>query len=99
MRELVANGVDAVQKLKKLGTMGLYQGTTDKLQVEVLLDASAKTLTIKDDGLRMTADESKECINQIAFSGAAAFVEKYREQIDQHQLIGFYGLGLSLYGS
>lgn len=93
LRELVANGVDAVQKLKKLGAMGLYEGATDKLQVEVLLDASAKTLTIKDDGLGMTADEIKQYINQIAFSGAAAFVEKYKEQVDQHQLIGFFGLG------
>ncbi|TSJ81414.1 MAG: molecular chaperone HtpG [Candidatus Cardinium sp.] len=93
LRELVANGVDAVQKLKKLAAMGLYDGATDKLQVEVLLDTSAKTLTIKDDGLGMTADEIKQYINQIAFSGAAAFVEKYKEQVDQHQLIGFFGLG------
>ncbi|CAH2560248.1 molecular chaperone HtpG [Cardinium endosymbiont of Oedothorax gibbosus] len=93
LRELVANGVDAVQKLKKLGAMGLYEGAIDTLQVEVLLDASAKTLTIKDDGLGMTADEIKQYINQIAFSGAAAFVEKYKEQVDQHQLIGFFGLG------
>ncbi|AXI24150.1 Hsp90 protein [Cardinium endosymbiont of Sogatella furcifera] len=93
LRELVANGVDAVQKLKKLAAMGLYEGVTDTLQVEVLLDASAKTLTIKDHGLGMTADEIKQYINQIAFSGAAAFVEKYKEQVDQHQLIGFFGLG------
>ncbi|WP_419241676.1 molecular chaperone HtpG [Cardinium endosymbiont of Nabis limbatus] len=93
LRELVANGVDAVQKLKKLAAMGLYEGTTDGLQVEVLLDTSAKTLTIKDGGLGMTADEIKQYINQIAFSGAAAFVEKYKEQVDQHQLIGFFGLG------
>ncbi|WP_342265716.1 molecular chaperone HtpG [Cardinium endosymbiont of Philonthus spinipes] len=93
LRELVANGVDAVQKLKKLAAMGLYEGATDTLQVEVLLDPSAKTLTIKDGGLGMTADEIKQYINQIAFSGAAAFVEKYKEQVDQHQLIGFFGLG------
>ncbi len=93
LRELVANGVDAVQKLKKLAAMGLYEGATDNLQVEVLLDASAKTLSIKDHGLGMTADEIKQYINQIAFSGAAAFVEKYKEQVDQHQLIGFFGLG------
>ncbi|WP_243516992.1 MULTISPECIES: molecular chaperone HtpG [unclassified Candidatus Cardinium] len=93
LRELVANGVDAVQKLKKLGGMGFYEGTTDKLQVEVRIDASAKTLTIKDQGLGMTADEIKQYINQIAFSGAAAFVEKYKEQVDQNQFIGFFGLG------
>lgn len=93
LRELVANAVDAVQKLKKLGTMGHYGECTDKLQVEVLLDASAKTLTIKDQGLGMTADEIKEYINQIAYSGATAFVEKYKEQVEQHQLIGCFGLG------
>ena len=93
LRELVANGVDAVQKLKKLGAMGLYEGATDKLQVEVLLDASAKTLTIKDHGLGMTADEIKEYINQIAFSGATAFVEKYKDKVGENQLIGFFGLG------
>jgi len=93
LRELVANGVDAVQKLKKLGAMGLYEGATDKLQVEVLLDASAKTLTIKDHGLGMTADEIKEYINQIAFSGATAFIEKYKDKVSENQLIGFFGLG------
>ncbi|CDG49472.1 molecular chaperone HtpG [Cardinium endosymbiont of Bemisia tabaci] len=93
LRELVANGVDAVQKLKKLGAMGLYEGATDKLQVEVLLDPSAKTLTIKDHGLGMTADEIKEYINQIAFSGATAFVEKYKDKVGENQLIGFFGLG------
>ncbi|ROT47281.1 molecular chaperone HtpG [Candidatus Cardinium hertigii] len=93
LRELVANGVDAIQKLKKLGSMGLYEGSTDKLVVEVLLDETHKTITIKDDGLGMTADEIKQYINQIAFSGATEFVEKYKEQVEQHQLIGCFGLG------
>lgn len=93
LRELVANGVDAVQKLKKLASMGLYAGSIKGLSVEVLLDEEKKTLTIRDTGLGMTADEIKQYINQIAFSGATEFVEKYKEQVEQHQLIGFFGLG------
>ena len=93
LRELVANGIDAVQKLKKLSSMGVYEGPIAQLSVEVSVDPEQKTLTIKDNGLGMTADEVKQYINQIAFSGATAFVEKYKEQIEQHQLIGFFGLG------
>jgi len=93
LRELVANGVDAIQKLKKCSSMGLYDGPIDKLSVEVSLNKDEKTLTIKDSGVGMTADEIKKYINQIAFSGATEFVEKYKEQMDQHQLIGCFGLG------
>lgn len=93
LRELVANGVDAIQKLKKLGSMGLYEGPTDKLSVEILLNEQQKTLTVKDNGLGMTAHEIKQYINQIAFSGATEFIEKYKEQTEQQQLIGFFGLG------
>ena len=93
LRELVANGVDAIQKLKKFSSMGLYEGSTDKLSVEISLNEEQKTLTIKDSGLGMTADEIKQYINQIAFSGATEFVEKYKEQVEQHHLIGFFGLG------
>ena len=93
LRELVANGVDAIQKLKKLNSMNLYEGPIDQLHVEVLLNQEAQTLTIKDNGVGMTADEIKQYINQIAFSGATEFVEKYKEQVEKHQLIGCFGLG------
>lgn len=93
LRELVVNGVDAIQKLKKLGTIGLYEGVLDGLQVEVVVDRAQKTLTIRDNGLGMTVEEVKQYINQIAFSGATAFVEQYKDQLEQHQLIGCFGLG------
>ncbi|TDG94988.1 molecular chaperone HtpG [Cardinium endosymbiont of Culicoides punctatus] len=93
LRELIANGVDAIQKLKKLSSMGLYEASTEKLSIEVIINEKEKKLIIKDTGLGMTADEIKQYINQIAFSGATAFIEKYKEQMDQHQLIGFFGLG------
>ncbi|MBX9890134.1 MAG: molecular chaperone HtpG [Amoebophilaceae bacterium] len=93
LRELVANGVDAIQKLKKFSAMGLYEGAVEQLSVEVLVNQAQKTLTIKDHGVGMTADEIKQYINQIAFSGATEFVEKYKDQVEKHQLIGCFGLG------
>ncbi|AWN81914.1 molecular chaperone HtpG [Candidatus Cardinium hertigii] len=93
LRELVANGIDAVQKLKKLASMGFYEGPIDHLSVEVIVEAEAKKIIIKDNGIGMTADEVKQYINQIAFSGVTAFVEKYKEQMEQHALIGCFGLG------
>ncbi len=93
LRELVSNGVDACQKLQKLASMGEFNGVLGDLQVKVSFDAEAKTITIEDSGIGMTAEEVKKYINQIAFSGAAEFVEKYKDKGDTKQIIGHFGLG------
>ena len=94
LRELVSNGVDACQKLKKLAQLGEFQGELGELKVRVQFDKDAKTITISDNGLGMTADEIKKYINQIAFSGAAEFLEKYKGQNEPgQQIIGNFGLG------
>jgi molecular chaperone HtpG len=93
LRELVSNAVDASQKIKRLSSLGQYQGELGNLQVEVSFDEKAKTLTISDRGLGMTADEIKKYINQIAFSGATEFVEKFKDSKDANELIGKFGLG------
>ena len=76
LRELVSNAVDATQKIKRLASLGQYNGELGDLKVEVSFDEDKKTITISDRGLGMTADEIKKYINQIAFSGAAEFVER-----------------------
>ncbi|MDD3480178.1 MAG: molecular chaperone HtpG [Paludibacteraceae bacterium] len=91
LRELVSNAVDATQKLKTLASVGEYQGEVGDLQVEVKLDAEAGTLTISDRGVGMTAEEIEKYINQIAFSGATDFLDKYKE--DANAIIGHFGLG------
>jgi len=94
LRELVSNGVDACQKIKKLAQLGEYGGELGELSVKVTFDKEAKTITISDNGLGMTADEIKKYINQIAFSGAAEFVEKYSGTNEAgQQIIGHFGLG------
>ena len=93
LRELVSNAVDATQKIKRLSSLGQYQGELGNLQVEVSFDEDKKTITIADKGLGMTADEIKKYINQIAFSGATEFVEKFKEAKDANELIGKFGLG------
>jgi molecular chaperone HtpG len=93
LRELVSNAVDATQKIKRLSSLGQYNGTLGELQVEVALDEAAKTITISDNGLGMTADEIKKYINQIAFSGATEFMEKFKEAKDANEIIGRFGLG------
>ncbi len=93
LRELVSNAVDATQKIKRLASLGQYNGELGKLQVEVALDIENKTITISDNGLGMTADEIKKYINQIAFSGATEFVEKFKEAKDANEIIGRFGLG------
>ena len=93
LRELVANAVDAIQKLKQLAALGEYEGEVDQLQVQVIVNEKLKTLTIRDQGLGMTAEEIKKYINQVALSGATAFVEQYKDKVQQQQLIGFFGLG------
>lgn len=93
LRELVSNAVDANQKLKFFASKGEYKGDTSNLQVDVILDKEAKTLTIRDTGIGMTADEIDKYINQIAFSGAEEFVKQYAGEEGAEQIIGHFGLG------
>ncbi len=93
LRELVSNAVDATQKIKRLSSLGQYKGELGDLQVELSVDKDKKTITISDQGLGMTADEIKKYINQIAFSGAEEFVEKFKEAKDANELIGKFGMG------
>ena len=93
-RELVSNGCDAITKLKKLDMMGDYElpeGFRPRIDIEV--DPQEKTIKVTDNGLGMTADEVKEYINNIAFSGAEAFLEKYKDKANDDQIIGHFGLG------
>ena len=93
LRELVSNAVDAVQKIKRLAALGQYSGPLGEPLVQVSFDKEAKTITISDNGLGMTAEEIKKYINQIAFSGATEFVEKFKDAKDANELIGKFGLG------
>ena len=93
LRELVSNAVDATQKMKRLSSLGQYNGEIGDLRVEVAFDEKAKTLTISDNGIGMTAEEIKKYINQIAFSGATEFMEKFKESKDANEIIGRFGLG------
>ncbi|MBB78195.1 MAG: molecular chaperone HtpG [Crocinitomicaceae bacterium] len=93
LRELVSNAVDASQKLKFLSSNGEFKGELGDLKVEIILDSDKKTLTIRDRGVGMTADEIDKYINQIAFSGAEEFVEKYKGKEGAEQIIGHFGLG------
>lgn len=93
LRELVSNAVDATQKLKRLSAIGEVKEELGDLKVKVSFDEKAKTITISDKGIGMTAEEIKKYINQIAFSGAAEFVEKYKDKGDDKQIIGHFGLG------
>jgi len=93
LRELVSNAVDATQKIKRLATLGQYTGELGDITVEVSFDEKKKTITISDKGLGMTAEEIKKYINQIAFSGATEFVEKFKDAKDANEIIGKFGLG------
>ena len=93
LRELVSNAVDASQKIKRLSSLGQFGGEVGDLTVDVSFDEAAKTITISDNGLGMTADEIKKYINQIAFSGATEFMEKFKEANDANEIIGRFGLG------
>jgi len=94
LRELVSNGSDAISKLKKLSAIGEANINSDeKYYIKVVVDKSKKTIQIIDNGLGMTFDEVNKYINQIAFSGAKDFVEKYKDKADDSQIIGHFGLG------
>ena len=93
-RELISNGCDAITKLKKLDMMGEYELPEGyKPRVDVIVDPDAKTIRFIDNGVGMTADEVEEYINQIAFSGATDFIAKYKDKINDDQIIGHFGLG------
>lgn len=92
LRELVSNAIDACQKIKRLAALGEYQDELGELKVSVSFNKEAKTITVSDNGIGMTAEEIKKYINQVAFSGATEFVEKYKDQ-DSKDIIGKFGLG------
>lgn len=93
LRELVSNAVDATQKIKRLASLGEYQGELGDLTVDVKVDKDKKTIKIIDKGIGMTAEEIKKYINQIAFSGATEFLEQYKDKGEDQQIIGHFGLG------
>jgi molecular chaperone HtpG len=93
LRELVSNAVDATQKLKKLASLGEFNGELGDLTIDVSFDKDKKTITVSDKGLGMTGEEIKKYINQIAFSGATEFVEKFKDKADGKDIIGKFGLG------
>ncbi|MGI6072624.1 MAG: molecular chaperone HtpG [Lachnospiraceae bacterium] len=94
IRELISNGCDAITKLRKLEIMGEYTFPKDiNPEIQVVANPTKKTLKFIDNGIGMTADEVKEYINQIAFSGATAFLEKYKDKANEDQIIGHFGLG------
>ena len=93
-RELISNGCDAITKLKKLDMMGEYELPADyKAKIQIIVNPDEKTLKFIDNGLGMTADEVEEYINQIAFSGATDFIEKYKDKANDDQIIRHFGLG------
>ncbi|MDE7187823.1 MAG: molecular chaperone HtpG, partial [Lachnospiraceae bacterium] len=93
-RELISNGCDAITKLKKLDMMGEYTLPDGyKAKIQVIVNPEEKTLKFIDNGIGMTADEVEEYINQIAFSGATDFIEKYKDKANEDQIIGHFGLG------
>ncbi len=93
LRELVSNAVDATQKIKRLSSLGEYKEELGDLTIEVKVNKKAKTITVSDRGIGMTAEEIKKYINQIAFSGATEFVEKFKDAADAKEIIGKFGLG------
>ena len=94
LRELVSNACDAITKLKKLDGIGEWKAPEDnKFRVDIITDSEAKTITVIDNGIGMTADEVKTYINQIAFSGAQSFLEQYKDKTSEEQIIGHFGLG------
>ena len=93
LRELIANAVDASQKIRYLSSMGEFQGELGELEIRVRLDKEAKTLTISDRGLGMNAEEVKKYLNQVAFSGAEEFLKKFKDAEQNEDIIGKFGLG------
>ncbi|MBO6114299.1 MAG: ATP-binding protein, partial [Lachnospiraceae bacterium] len=94
IRELISNGCDAITKLKKLAMMGEFEEVEgEEYRIDVYASPKDKTLTFVDNGLGMTAEEVEQYINQIAFSGATDFINKYKDKSNDDQIIGHFGLG------
>ena len=93
LRELVSNAVDATTKLKKLASIGEFKGEMGDTKIDISIDKKNKTISITDRGIGMSADEVKKYINQVAFSGAEEFVQKYKEDKKDSGIIGHFGLG------
>ncbi|MDZ4839405.1 MAG: molecular chaperone HtpG [Bacteroidota bacterium] len=93
LRELVANATDATQKVKTIATNGSYSCELGELNISIIIDADAKTLTISDKGIGLTEEEVEKYINQIAFSGAEEWLEKYKDDDNKGNIIGHFGLG------
>ncbi len=93
LRELVSNSIDASQKIRRLASVGEYQGELGELKVKISVNKKLKTITVSDNGIGMTGEEIKKYINQIAFSGATEFIERFKDKPDENQMIGFFGLG------
>ena len=93
VRELISNGCDAVTKLKKLSLMGEFDEPDEPYRIDVTTSANDKTITFTDNGIGMTEEEVEKYINQIAFSGATDFIEKYKDKANDDQIIGHFGLG------
>lgn len=93
LRELVSNAVDATQKLIAISKLGEFKDEVGDTAIEILIDSKKKTITIKDKGVGMTAEEVEKYINQVAFSGAEEFVQKYKDKTDVNNIIGHFGLG------
>ena len=92
IRELVSNAVDATQKLKTYSSLGEVEGDIDNIDINIIIDKEKKTLTISDKGVGMTAEEVDKYINQVAFSSAEEFLEKYKGK-NEANIIGHFGLG------
>ena len=93
LRELVSNAVDATQKLNALSNMGKYSGELENPLIDIKVDKDAKTIVISDSGIGMDEKEVEKYINEIAFSGAEEFVQKYKDKTDSANMIGHFGLG------
>ena len=93
LRELISNATDATLKLKHLSSIGELKGDIGDPKIEIKVDKSKKTLSIIDQGIGMTQEEVKKYINEVAFSGAEEFLEKYKDKDNQSNIIGHFGLG------
>ena len=94
VREEISNACDAITKLEKLSLIGEWTKPADyKGRVDVIVDSEHKTITFQDNGIGMTAEEVEKYINQIAFSGATDFINKYKDKANDDQIIGHFGLG------
>ena len=93
LRELISNATDATLKLKHLSSIGEVKGNIGDPKIEIKVDKSKKTLSVIDQGIGMTQEEVKKYINEVAFSGAEEFLEKYKDKDNQSNIIGHFGLG------